>query len=192
MATRGNASAREQVLELLKEDHKHVKKHFREFEKMDPEQDPQACQDLVMRVCDELEVHAQLEEELFYPKAREAMAASEGEDLIDEAEVEHNSLKQLIAELRGLTPQDQKFKANFTVLSEYVKHHVKEEESEMFEKLGRARMAWEPLLQDMLDRQQELKAEKGLSDANEPDVEEAMHGARSGGGSKSSSTRSAR
>ena len=179
MPTR-NSSAREQVLELLKEDHKHVKKHFREFEKMEPEQDPQACHALVMRVCDELEVHARIEEELFYPAARRALAEKEGEDLIDEAEVEHNSLKQLIAELRGLTPQDPKFKANFTVLGEYVKHHVKEEEGEMFEKLGRAKIDWEPLLQDMLDRQQELKADKDLTDANEPDVEVAMHASRGG------------
>ncbi|MED5618946.1 hemerythrin domain-containing protein [Ideonella sp. BN130291] len=191
MPTR-NSSAREQVLELLKTDHKHVKKHFREFEKMDPEQDPQACQELVMRVCDELEVHAQIEEELFYPAARQALAEKEGEDLIDEAEVEHNSVKQLIAELRSLTPQDAKFKANFTVLSEYVKHHVKEEEGEMFEQLGRAKIAWEPLLQDMLDRQQELKSEKGLTEATEPDVQEAMHATRGKAGKSSASPRSAR
>jgi len=168
-------SAREQAIELLKEDHKHVKKHFREFEKMDPEQDPEACKQLVLRVCDELEVHTQIEEELFYPAAREALAGKEDEDLIDEAEVEHVSAKQLISELRHLQPEDPKFKANFTVLSEYVKHHIKEEEGEMFEKLGRAKIEWEPLLQDMLDRQQELKAEKGLSETNEPDVEAAMH-----------------
>jgi len=186
------ASAREQVLELLKEDHKHVKKHFREFEKMDPEQDPEACQQLALRVCDELEVHAQLEEELFYPAARAAMAGKEGEDLIDEAQVEHTSAKQLIAELRNLQPEDPKFKAHFTVLAEYVKHHVKEEESEMFEKLGRAKLQWEPLLQDMLDRQQELKSEKGLMETNEPDVEEAMQGARSKSSVGSRATRSGR
>lgn len=175
------ASAREQVLNLLKEDHKHVKKHFRDFEKMDAGADPQACQALVSRVCDELEVHAQLEEELFYPAAHRALSEKEGESLIDEAEVEHNSLKQLIAELRGLTPEDPKFSANFTVLGEYVKHHVREEETEMFEQLGRAKLDWEPLLQDMLDRQQELKSEKGLSDANEPDVAEALHATRARG-----------
>jgi hypothetical protein len=190
MPTR-QSSAREQAIDLLKEDHKHVKKHFRDFEKMDPEQDPEACQQLVMRVCDELEVHTQIEEELFYPAARTALAGKEGEDLIDEAEVEHASAKQLIAELRGLQPEDPKFKAHFTVLSEYVKHHIKEEEGEMFEKLGRAKIEWEPLLQDMLDRQQELKAEKGLAEDNEPDVEEAMHASQSKSSGKGAS-RSAR
>jgi hypothetical protein len=144
-----------------------------------------------MRVCDELEVHTQIEEELFYPAARSALAGKEGEDLIDEAEVEHASAKQLIAELRGLQPEDPKFKAHFTVLSEYVKHHIKEEEGEMFEKLGRAKIEWEPLLQDMLDRQQELKAEKGLAEDNEPDVEEAMHASQSKSSGKGAS-RSAR
>ncbi len=186
------ASAREQVLQLLKDDHKHVKKHFREFEKMDPEQDPQACQELALRVCDELEVHAQMEEELFYPACRQALQGKDGEDLLDEAEVEHDSLKRLIAELRELTPDDPKFKANLTVLGEYVKHHVKEEEGEIFEKLGRAKIDWEPLLHDMLDRQQELKEEKGLTEANEPDVEEAMHGARGRTSKPGSSSRSAR
>jgi hemerythrin superfamily protein len=188
--TTAKASAREKVFDLLKEDHKHVKKHFREFEKMDLEADPQACQELVLRVCDELEVHAQLEEELFYPAARRALAEKEGEDLVDEAEVEHNSLKQLIAELRSLTADEPKFKANFTVLTEYVKHHVKEEEGEMFEKLGRAKIDWEPLLEDMLERQQELKSEKGLTEASEPDVEQAMHASRGSGKSSHASRHS--
>lgn len=172
------ATAREQAIELLKEDHKHVKKHFRDFEKLSAQQDPQACHELAMRVCSELEVHTQLEEELFYPAAREAMAGKEGEDLIDEAEVEHASAKQLIAELRALQPDDPKFKAHFTVLCEYVKHHIKEEEGEMFPAVSRARLAWEPLLQDMLDRQQELKAEKGLTDESEPDLSTAMQAAQ--------------
>jgi hemerythrin superfamily protein len=177
MTTR-ESSAREQVLELLKEDHKHVKKHFKEFDKLDAEQDPQACQALVMRVCDELEVHAQIEEELFYPAARAALAEKDNDDLVDEAQVEHASLKRLIEELRGLQPDDPKFKASFTVLCEYVKHHVKEEEGEMFEQLGRAKLEWEPLLQDMLDRQQELKADKGLAEENEPDLEAAMQASK--------------
>jgi len=183
--------AREQVLELLKEDHKQVKKHFRDFDKMEPQDDPQACEELVRRTCSELTVHATLEEELFYPAARNALQGKEGEDLIDEAEVEHNSAKQLMAELEGMQPDDPKFKATFTVLGEYVKHHVKEEESEMFEKIERAKIEWEPLLQDMRRRQQELKQENGLVEAAEPEMEEEMQGAggsrRSGGSSAGSS-----
>jgi len=153
------ATAREQVLDLLKEDHKHVKKHFREFEKLDAQKEPEACQQLAMRVCDELEVHTQLEEEVFYPAAREALAGKEGEDLLDEAEVEHASAKQLIAELRALQPEDPKFKAHFTVLSEYVKHHVKEEEGEMFPKVRKAKLDLDALGEEIAERKEELLAE---------------------------------
>jgi len=179
--TTANASARERTLELLKEDHRHVKKHFREFEKLEAVRDAKMCLELAQRVCTELEIHAQLEEELFYPAARQGLAEREGEDLIDEAEVEHNSLKILITELRSLTPEDPKFKANFTVLSEYTKHHVKEEEGELFEKLGRSKIDWEALYEDMLERQQELKAEHGLTVANEPHVADALHGTHKSG-----------
>jgi iron-sulfur cluster repair protein YtfE (RIC family) len=179
--TQRNASAREQAIELLIDDHKQVKKHFREFEKLDLEQDPQAVRELVTRVCDELEVHAQVEEELFYPAAREALEKKSEADMIDEAEVEHASLKRLIAEIRAMSLQDPKFKATVTVLSEYVKHHVKEEEGEMFPQLARSRIEWEPLLQQMLERHHDLMAEKGLADASAEDVEQAMHGARSSG-----------
>lgn len=178
MASRNATNARDELFDLLKQDHKHVRKHFREFEKLDPAEDFETCEQLVARVCDELEVHASIEEELFYPAARTALAGKEGEDLVDEAEVEHASLKMLIGELRALSPEDAKFKAHFTVLSEYVKHHVKEEEGEMFEKLARASIDWEALLQQMLDREQQLKAEKGLDEAGEPDVAAAADGAR--------------
>jgi hypothetical protein len=188
---RGASNPRDQVIELLKQDHKHVKKHFQEFEKLDTQNDGQSAQALVQRVCSELEVHATLEEELFYPAARAALAGGEAEHLLDEAEVEHNSLKVLIAELQGLTPDDPMLKANFKVLSEYVKHHVKEEEGELFESLGRAKLEWETLLQEMVERQQALKAEKGLDDESEPALEGAMHAEsrRRGGASHAKSGR---
>ena len=157
-------SARDQVIELLKEDHKHVKKEFRDFEKMDPESEEQACEELVARVCAELEVHTTVEEELFYPAARAVLAGTEDEELLDEAQVEHNSAKVLIAELQGMSAGDPMMKANFTVLGEYVKHHIKEEEDELFVKLGKAKVDWESLLHDMQQRQMELKSEKGIAD----------------------------
>src|SRR4030095_12404141 len=131
MPTR-NSNARKEVIDLLKEDHKQVKKQFREFEKMDPQEDAQSCEELVRRTCSELDVHATLEEELFYPAARAALKGQEGEDLLDEAKVEHQSVKMLIEQLEGMGSTDPMFKASFTVLGEYVKHHVQEEEGEMF------------------------------------------------------------
>jgi hypothetical protein len=168
------SSARDLVIELLKEDHKQVKKEFRDFEKMDPEADEEACEALVTRVCAELEVHAAIEEELFYPAARAALTDSDAEELLDEAQVEHNSAKMLIAELQGMSAEDPMLKAHFKVLGEYVKHHIKEEEEELFKKVGRAKVEWDALLHDMQQRQQELKAEKGLADDAEMEDESTM------------------
>jgi len=150
---RAASTARNQVLQQLKDDHKRVKKAYRDFQKLDIEQDPQACEAIVQQVLQELSVHAALEEELLYPAARDAIS---DEDLIDEAEVEHESMHVFLNQLRGMGPDDEKFAARFTVLCEYVLHHVKEEESEMFPQLERARLDWEGLAQEMDERRQEL------------------------------------
>ncbi len=156
-ASRGSsASARNEAIEMLKADHKRVKKAFRDFEKLDPNEDAEQCQAIVEQVCAELTVHARLEEECFYPAARGAL---EEPDLIDEAEVEHQSAKDLIAQLQGMGPGDDKYAAKFTVLGEYINHHVKEEEGEMFPQLSRAKLDWDALLQEMTDRRAELMHE---------------------------------
>jgi hemerythrin-like domain-containing protein len=121
------------AIELLIEDHDYVKKAFRAFEKMDEEDQPA----LVKQVCAALKVHAKIEEEIFYPAVRKAI---DDEDLMNEAEVEHDSAKALIRQLERMKPSDPKYAATFTVLGEYVNHHVKEEESEMFPKVRRARL----------------------------------------------------
>lgn len=118
---------------LLTEDHDYVKKAFRAFEKMDEEDQPA----LVKQVLQALKVHTRIEEEVFYPAVRKAI---KDEDLMNEAEVEHDSAKALIRQLERMKPSDPKFAATFTVLGEYVNHHVKEEESEMFPKARRARV----------------------------------------------------
>ena len=121
------------AIALLMEDHEYVKKAFRAFEKMDEEDQPA----LVKQVLQALKVHTRIEEELFYPAVRKAIKE---EDLMNEAEVEHDSAKVLIRQLERMKPSDPKFAATFTVLGEYVNHHVKEEESEMFPKARRARI----------------------------------------------------
>lgn len=147
------AAARARVLDQLKEDHKRVKKAYRDFQKLDPEDDAEAVQQLVEQVLLELTVHAELEEELLYPAARESIAE---EDLVDEAEVEHESMKALIEQLKGMTPEDEKYAARFTVLCEYVIHHVKEEEGEMFPQLEKAKLDWETMAREMDERRAEL------------------------------------
>ncbi|HZO02843.1 MAG TPA: hemerythrin domain-containing protein, partial [Burkholderiales bacterium] len=123
----------ESAIALLMEDHEYVKKAFRAFEKMDEEDQPA----LVKQVCAALKVHTKIEEEIFYPAVRRAI---KDPDLMNEAEVEHDSAKSLIRQLERMKPGDPKFAATFTVLGEYVNHHVKEEEEEMFPKVRRARV----------------------------------------------------
>jgi hemerythrin-like domain-containing protein len=197
MATRSNTSssrsggsAKTQIVAALKEDHKKVRKAFRDFEKMDPEQDPESAQALIERTCAELEVHAELEEQLFYPAAREALKE---EDLVDEAEVEHTSVKVLIEQLKGMSPGDPKYAATFKVLGEYVNHHIKEEEGEMFPGLTKTGVEWDGVLEQMTSRREELMEEKGLAELEE---EEAMgqsddSSSRSSSGARRGASRSA-
>jgi len=124
-------SAKNRIIDMLKADHKKVKKAFKDFEKLDSQEDAEGCEALVQQTCAELEVHAELEEQVFYPAAREAMKE---DDLIEEAEVEHMTAKVLIQQLKQMSLDDEKFAATFKVLGEYINHHVKEEEGEMFPK----------------------------------------------------------
>jgi hemerythrin-like domain-containing protein len=142
------------AITLLMEDHEYVKKAFRAFEKMDHE-DHDAMKALVSQVCAALKVHTKVEEELFYPAARKAL---KDEDLMNEAEVEHDSAKTLIRQLERMKPDDPKYVATFTVLGEYVKHHVKEEESEIFPKARRRRIDLQRLGSRLMARKIQLQA----------------------------------
>lgn len=143
------------AIEMLKEDHAKVQKAFKEFEKMDRE-DTEAMKQLVQTVCEELKVHTTLEEEIFYPAVREAI---EDEDIMNEAAVEHETAKMLIDQLENMGPDDPNFHATFTVLGEYVKHHIKEEEDEMFPQAKKTDLDFEDLAQRMKERKQELMGE---------------------------------
>ena len=156
--SRTDIAARDEIIELLKQDHRKVKKAFRDFEKMDPKDD--ACQALVKQTLTELEIHAELEEDLFYPAIRSALA---DEGLIDEAEVEHMTFRVLMDQLKEMSPSDDRYTATFTVLGEYIKHHVKEEEGEIFVGLGKVRMNWRSLRDDMQQLREQRMAEQGLS-----------------------------
>lgn len=110
-------------------------------------------QEMVRAVCAELKAHSTIEEEIFYPAVR---AAIEDEDLMNEAQVEHASAKDLIAQLEGMKPDDPLYSATFTVLGEYVLHHVKEEESEMFPQVRKAKLDLEELGARIMARKQQL------------------------------------
>jgi hemerythrin superfamily protein len=146
---------KQDAIELLKRDHADVKKAFKQFEKA-KYKDPNACKEFIASICRDIEMHAAVEEEIFYPAVR---AKIKDDDLMNEAQVEHNSAKQLIAEIEKLAGDDPMLKAFATVLSEYVNHHVKEEEREMFPKVKRAKLDLEALAEQILERKDELKAQ---------------------------------
>lgn len=151
--SRAAANSRTQILTQLKDDHKRVKKAYRDFQKLDHHDDQEQCATLVEQVLSELRVHSALEEELLYPAARGIVTE---EDLVDEAEVEHQMLHVLVDQLSSMGPEDDLYAARFTVLCEYVVHHVKEEEGELFPQLERARLDWESLAREMDERREEL------------------------------------
>lgn len=144
------------AIAMLIADHDNVKRLFKSFEKAkEDEVDDDEKQQLVQEICAELTIHAQLEEEIFYPAARDAI---DDEDLIDEAEVEHASAKDLIAQLEDMDPGDELYDAKVTVLGEYIDHHVKEEQDEMFPKVRKAKIDLEELATEMQARKDELLA----------------------------------
>ena len=146
------------------QDHKRVQKLFKDFEKVDRD-DEEAVRELVETACLELQIHSMLEEEIFYPAVRAQAATQAHEDLLNEAEVEHESVDELIAKLHDLEPDDPMYCAYFSVLAEYVKHHVKEEEGVLFpaaEKMPELDL--KQLAEDMRLRREELFAEMERSE----------------------------
>jgi hemerythrin superfamily protein len=133
-STRGEKDA----CDLLDADHKAVKKMFKEYEELTESKTRSASQrkqELAQQICQELTVHAKVEEEIFYPALRGALKET---DLLDEAEVEHQSAKDLIAQIQA-GGEEEKIDAKVTVLGEYIDHHVKEERNEIFPKARAAR-----------------------------------------------------
>ena len=116
------------AIALLKADHEAVSQLFAEYEKTRSVPNKKA---LVAEICTALSVHAQIEEEIFYPAMKTAL---KDKLLVPEATVEHASVKDLIAQLEGVEPDGEMYDAKVKVLSEYVKHHVKAEQNEMFTK----------------------------------------------------------
>lgn len=137
---------------MLRADHQKVSALFKEFEST---RAPTKKMALVTQICEELTIHAQLEEEIFYPAVK---AALKDKELIPEATVEHSTLKDLIAQVKGVTPDGEMYDAKVKVMSEYVKHHVKEEQGEIFPKAKGTKLDMVELGQRMAERKAELLA----------------------------------
>jgi hemerythrin-like domain-containing protein len=176
MATRGRELP--VALELLESDHRKVEMLFDQYEE-EKEGDEDTKRQIAERICAELTAHAQLEEELFYPWCRENIEDDEM-DMVEEAYIEHGSAKDLIAQIQGATEIDSAYDARVKVLSEYIKHHVQEEENELFEEVRSGNEAeLDELGQEMHARKAELMEEMGLM---EDEGQDAMMGGRGKGG----------
>lgn len=140
---------------LLKADHAEVKKCFKDYEKLvKKDAGARERQALAAEICKMLSIHSQIEEEIFYPASRELL----GDDatLVDEADVEHASAKELISQIENGNPDDMHFNARVKVLAEYIDHHVKEEQDELFPKVKGAGMDTRTVGQELASRKAEL------------------------------------
>jgi len=140
--------------EFLTAEHAAVSTLFAEFEKMPS---PAEKKRLADQICTELSVHAQIEEEIFYPAVKLALKDKE---LIPEARVEHAALKALIMQVEGVKTEDEMFDARIKVMFEYVKHHVALEQNEMFPKAKSTSLNMEVLGAKLSKRKTELLAQR--------------------------------
>jgi hypothetical protein len=180
------------AIELLREDHRKVKDLFEHFEGTESG-DKKEIVDTTLR---ELEIHTSIEEEIFYPAARLALQeldGEEGDDTIDEAWEEHHVVKLLAAELKKMRSSDEHYDAKFTVLAESVKHHIKEEEEELFpklenhiegEELGEKMMAQKQRLQQHTDNasKNRSRSSKTRTPSNRSKARKRMRKSRSASG----------
>jgi hemerythrin superfamily protein len=146
------AGKAQEATRLLRADHKHVNELFEQFESS---RSATKKQSLALEICQELTIHAQIEEEIFYPAVQTAL---KDKTLVPEAKVEHETLKFLIAQIQNESPDSELYDAKVKVLSEYVKHHVKEEQNEIFPKVKESKLDLIELGAQMMARKEELQA----------------------------------
>ena len=156
-AKKGASSSRgQQAITLLKADHREVEKLFGQYEKA-KEDDARKVQ-IFRQINLALKVHMQIEEEIFYPTSREFI---EDDDTVNEAEVEHQSAKDLMGQLEGMDPADPYYDAKVKVLQEMIEHHVEEEEQEYFPECQESEMDLKAVGEQLKARKQELMAQMG-------------------------------
>jgi len=145
------------ILQLLTAEHREVKAMFQQYRQL-AEAGGKGDERMLLasQICVALTLHAQVEEEILYPAARTALAHDE--DLVDEAYVEHASAKSLVAQIKTMTSDQPLFDAKVHVLGEYIDHHVREEESELFPKLRKASLDLPAMGARMVERKKQLMA----------------------------------
>ena len=169
-ARTSSTSSGQDAIALLRADHRKVSELFEQYEST---RSAAKKKTLVANICMELSVHAKVEEEIFYPAVK---AALKDKELVPEAQVEHASLKELIAQVKDKEPDGEMFDARIKVMSEYVKHHVKEEQNEMFPKAKATRLDMKDLGARIAARKEELMADPSLLEAPSESAELSMEG----------------
>jgi len=148
------------AIKLLTDDHKEVQGLFKAYQKLvDDGGEDDLREELAQEICAKLTLHATIEEEIFYPAARDSVEDDDGDDLLDEAEVEHASAKELIAQIAEGSAADELYDAKVKVLGEYIAHHVKEEEKELFPKVRQSDLDLDALGDELSARKAELLLE---------------------------------
>lgn len=147
------------AIALLRADHKRVSDLFDQYEKA---RSSEKKRTIVDQICTELGVHAQIEEDIFYRAVKQAL---KDQELVPEALIEHAIVKSLIAQVEGVKPEGEMFDATIKVLSEYVKHHVKEEQNELFPKAGKTKLDMNELGAQLTARKEELLVRKRTGQA---------------------------
>ena len=146
----------EDALDLLEADHRAAGQLFQQYRELAAHDAPEARRKaLAEQICMELTIHAKLEEELVYPLVREAIR---DDDLMDEAEVEHASARDLIVQILSMDPHEERYDARVRVLGEYIGHHVKEEREQMFPKVRASGIDLARLGERLRVRRAELQA----------------------------------
>ena len=138
--------------QMIRQDHKKVEGLFKKFEQT---QGSQAKRRLAENAMAELEVHAALEEEIFYPAVKKEV--NDGSSMVQEAIEEHQTVKRLISELKAMEEADEEFESQFSELVENVQHHVEEEENEMLPKVEESDMDLSSLGEQMAQRKQQMQ-----------------------------------
>jgi hemerythrin superfamily protein len=150
------------AIALLKADHREVKGWFGEYEKA---RSDKRKTELSTKICMALKVHTQIEEEYFYPAARDVLTDKK-EEMVDEAVVEHQAAKELIAEIEAMTVGDELYDAKVKVLSEQIEHHVQEEEKELFPAVKKTDLDLKSLGAQLAARKTELMGQLGGESAH--------------------------
>ena len=152
------AAAKKDATVFLQRDHTEVHRFFRQYDRLvKGNADVVERVELARQICTLVVIHAQIEEEIFYPAAREAGVE---DSLMDEAEVEHDLAIYLAVKIEEMDPVDEPYDANVKVLGEYIDHHVQEEEGKMFPKCRKSGMDLAALATRLAERKAELMAEQ--------------------------------